>query len=271
MHLGASDLFALGQTLKVLLLDWSRYHAFQAALLPVERAQLLSIGMWCSQMEPRKRPSLAEVYTELGRVVGGLPLSEELADSFGTAVSDDLIRQSDHEREQHAGQAAAAKLRAEEWALLERAIASRCNSSTTTTTSSSTTCSNIGSSTTSTSVSSSTCVNLPSQAEFEAAMAPVAHTSTSTLFGLPSEADFQAAITMVANTSTNTNTSNGTSNGTNTSTNTNTSNGTNTSTNTNTSNGSSNGTNTSNGTGMAPLSTITYQHQQVSGRQLVVS
>jgi hypothetical protein len=94
-------LYSFGMTLQYLLLDWTRFHAFQAALRFEERAQLLAIGLWCTQPEPTKRPSLTKVYQELGRVVGGLQLSVELAvfNARAEESAEMLIQKADLELE----------------------------------------------------------------------------------------------------------------------------------------------------------------------------
>ena len=94
-----SDLYSFGKMLEYLLLDYTRYPAFQAALLAEDRAQLLATALWCGQEDPSDRPAkLGDVFTELGHVVGGLPLSLKLA-TFGFQAKV-MIEDADAKRDQ---------------------------------------------------------------------------------------------------------------------------------------------------------------------------
>ena len=108
-----SDLFSFGKMLEYLMLDFTRYPAFQAALLPEDRAQLLATALWCAQEDPSDRPAkLGDVFTELGRVVGGLPLSLKLATAGFQAQM--TIDEADRKRDQaEQARQAEAKLAAE--------------------------------------------------------------------------------------------------------------------------------------------------------------
>ena len=62
-------------------------------------AQLLAIALWCSQVKSNDRPAeLRDVFTELGRVVWGLPLSLELA-PFG-AQAQSMIKNANCKKDQ---------------------------------------------------------------------------------------------------------------------------------------------------------------------------